>query len=87
MKKTTKATTARNVIGRRIRQARLKCSPAVSQEDLAGRLAAQNITIDRSAISRIESGARYLMDYEIAAIARSLKVTVGWFFGETENRR
>jgi hypothetical protein len=29
---------------------------------------------------------RYLMDYEIAAIARSLKVSVGWLFGETENR-
>ena len=84
MKRTTKATTARNVTGRRIRQARLKCSPSVSQEDLAGRLAAQSITIDRSAISRIEGGTRYLMDYEVAAIARSLKVSVGWLFGETD---
>lgn len=87
MKKTTKATAAKNVIGRRIRQARLKCSPAASQEDLAGRLAAQNITIDRSAISRIENEARYLMDYDMAAIARSLKVSVGWLFGETDNHR
>jgi transcriptional regulator with XRE-family HTH domain len=84
MKKTTKATAARNVTGRRIRQARLKCSPAVSQEDLAGRLANQNITMDRSAISRIESGTRYLMDYEVAAIARSLKVPVAWLFGEAD---
>ena len=82
MKQTSKTTAARNVIGRRIRQARLRCSPAVSQEDLAGRLAAQNITIDRSAISRIENSARYLMDYEIKAIASSLKVSVGWLFGE-----
>lgn len=86
MKRTINATAARNLIGRRIRQARLKCVPAVSQEDLAGRLAARNITIDRSAISRIENGTRYLMDYEIAAIARSLKVSVGWLFCETENR-
>jgi len=84
MKKTTKATAARNVIGHRIRQARLKCNPPVSQEDLAGRLAARNITMDRSAISRIENQDRYLMDYEIEAIARSLKVTVGWLFGEVE---
>ena len=83
VKQTNRATTARNVIGRRIRQARLKCKPAVSQEDLAGRLAAQNITIDRSAISRIENQGRYLMDYEISAIARSLKVSVGWLFGES----
>jgi HTH-type transcriptional regulator, cell division transcriptional repressor len=75
------------MIGSRIRQARLKCSPSVSQEDLAGRLAAQNIVIDRTAISRIENQTPYIMDYEIAAIARSLKVSVGWLFGEAENRR
>jgi len=83
MKKTTRATVARNVIGHRVRQARLKCSPAVSQDDLAGRLAARRITLDRSAISRIENGTRYLMDYEILAIARSLKVSVAWLFDES----
>ena len=81
MKKTRKAT-PRNQIGTRIRQARLNCKPAVSQDDLAGRLARQGILIDRSAISRIETHSRYLMDYEIAAIAKSLKVSVGWLFGE-----
>ena len=82
MKKTTSSTKARNQIGGRVRQARLRCSPSVSQEDLAGRLAAQGVNLDRSAVSRIESQDRYLMDYEIAAIARSLKVSVGWLFGE-----
>jgi hypothetical protein len=81
MKKTRKAK-PRNQIGSRIRQARLKCTPAVSQDDLAGRLARQGILLDRSAISRIETHSRYLMDYEIAAIARALKVSVGWLFGE-----
>lgn len=47
---------------------------------------AQGITIDRSAISRSEGRTRYLMDYEIYAIARSLKVSVVWLFGETEDR-
>jgi ribosome-binding protein aMBF1 (putative translation factor) len=83
MKRTTTSTKARNKIGGRIRQARLKCSPSVSQEDLAGRLAARGINLDRSAISRIESQDRYLMDYEISEIARCLKVTVGWLFGES----
>jgi HTH-type transcriptional regulator, cell division transcriptional repressor len=81
MKKTRKAT-ARNQIGSRIRQARLKCSPPVSQDDLAGRLAAKGILLDRSAISRIETHSRYLMDYEIVAIAKSLKISVSWLFGE-----
>lgn len=81
MKKTSQLP-HRNVIGRRIREARLKCNPPVSQDDLAGRLAARGITLDQTAVSRIENQTRYLMDYEIAAIARCLKVTVGWLFGE-----
>ncbi len=83
MKKTRKAA-ARNQIGQRIRLARLRCLPPVSQEDLAGRLAALGILMDRSAISRIENRSRYLMDYEVAAIARALKVSVAQLFGERE---
>jgi transcriptional regulator with XRE-family HTH domain len=82
MKKTHKAA-KRNIIGARVRQARLKCNPAVSQDDLAGKLAAQGILLDRTAISRIENQSRYAMDYEAAAIARALKVSVAWLFGET----
>jgi hypothetical protein len=81
MKKTRKAH-QRNIIGRRVRQARLKLSPPVSQEDLAGRLAAQGILMDRSAVSRIENQSRYVMDYEAAAIANALKISVGWLFGD-----
>jgi transcriptional regulator with XRE-family HTH domain len=55
----------------------------VSQDDLAGRLAAQGILLDRTAISRIENQSRYTMDYEAAAIARALKVSVAWLFGES----
>ena len=81
MKKTRKSL-GRNILGGRIRKARLDCKPPVSQEDLAGRLASQGILLDRSAVSRIESQDRYLMDYEIAAIARALKVSVASLFGE-----
>ena len=83
MKKTSQGA-KRNLIGRRVRQARLKCKPRVSQEDLAGRLAARGIAVDQTAISRIESQDRYLMDYEIVAIARSLKTSVAWLFGEVD---
>ena len=81
MKKTIKAK-IRNVVGSRVREARLKCNPAVSQDDLAGRLAAKGILLDRSAVSRIENQTRYVMDYEAKAIARALKVTVTWLIGE-----
>ena len=81
MKKTRKAQ-QRNLIGRRVRQARHKSKLPVSQDDLAGRLAGQGILLDRSAISRIEGQTRYVMDYEAAAIARALKVSVAWLFDE-----
>jgi HTH-type transcriptional regulator, cell division transcriptional repressor len=81
MKKTTKLGN-RNIVGRRIRQTRLKSKPAVSQDDLAGRLAGQGIALDRSAISRIESESRYVMDYEIKAIANALKVPISSLFGQ-----
>jgi ribosome-binding protein aMBF1 (putative translation factor) len=84
MKKTRK-TRQRNLIGRRVRQARLKSNPVVSQDDLAGRLAGQGILLDRSAISRIESQSRYVMDYEAAALARALKISVASLFGDQTN--
>ena len=80
--KRTRQQPERNIIGRRIRLARSKCSPTVSQDDLAGRMAARGIILDQTAISRIENQTRYLMDYEIAAIAKCLKVSVAWLFGE-----
>lgn len=81
MKKTRKPA-ARNLIGPKVREVRLRVKPEVSQEDLAGRLAAQGIQLDRSALSRIENQDRYLMDYEIAAIAKCLRVRVSELFGE-----
>jgi hypothetical protein len=45
-------------------------------------LAALGVALDQTAISRIEHQTRYLMDYEIKAQAKSLKVSVGWLFGE-----
>lgn len=83
MKKTSKAR-GRNIIGKRVRDARQRSNPSISQDDLAGRLAAQGIVLDRSAVSRIEGQDRYVMDYEAAALARALKVSVAWLFGESK---
>lgn len=83
MKKTSQRA-QRNIVGRRIREARLRCKPPVSQEDLAGRLAARGVSVDQTAVSRIESQTRYMMDYEVAAVAKSLKVSVAWLFGEAD---
>ena len=79
MKKTRQAP-ERNLVGKRIRDVRLRCRPPVSQDDLAGRLAARGIAMDQSAVSRMENQSRYLMDYEIIAIAQCLKVPVAALF-------
>ncbi len=73
VKKTRKAV-ARNLIGRRIKQARLAAKRPVLQDDPSGRLAVRGITLDQGAVSRIENQSRYVMDYEALAIARYLKV-------------
>jgi len=73
MKKTHRSK-RRNITGGRIRQARLAAKPPVSQEDLSGRLAVLGVTLDQGAISRIETEERYLMDYELVAIARALRI-------------
>jgi hypothetical protein len=78
--KQTKKGISRNVIGRRLRQARLKASPAISQDDLSARLATVGVILDRSAISRIQSGTRYVLDYEVAAIAKALRVPIQALF-------
>ena len=81
MKKTRQAP-QRNVVGSRIRAARLKCNPPVSQDDLAGRLASKGITLDQTASSRIEKQTRYLIDYELIAIAKALNANVASLVGE-----
>ena len=63
-----------------MRLARLKSTPVISQDALAGRMASKGVLLDRSAISRIESQERYVMDYEADALADALKVSISWLF-------
>ena len=79
MKKTA-TLSGRNVVGTKLHAIRLAQKPAVSLEDLAGRLASRGVQIDRSAIGRIENRKRYVLDYELKALADALRVTVLDFF-------
>jgi hypothetical protein len=75
-----------NLTGHRIRQARLACRPSLSQQGLANELARRGVTLDQTAISRIEQKQRGVLDYELAVIARCLKVSVSWLYGETKSK-
>ncbi len=72
----------KNVIGQTIKKVRLSLKPDVSQQDLAGRLAARGIQMDRSAIARIESGDRFVRDFEIIGIAAALRVPLTRLFNK-----
>jgi len=84
--KKTAEISSRNIIGARLRQLRAARNPKVSLEDLAGRLAARGITLDRSAIGRIENGNRYVLDYELKALAGALRANVADFFKSVTER-
>lgn len=73
----------KNIIGTRIRKARSNAKPPVTQSDLVARLQLGGIKdIDQPIISRIEKGERLVTDYELKAIAKALKVSVGWLLNE-----
>jgi hypothetical protein len=72
-----------NVVGEQVRKIRLGLKPDATQEDLAGRLAAcgfENLT--RVLVNKIEAGKRTVIDVEILALAKALKVPVQRLFGK-----
>ena len=52
------------------------------QRDLASRVQTQGITIERDSISRIEIGTRFVTDYELKILAKTLDVSMEWLTDE-----
>ncbi len=71
---TTIIPSMKNVVGSRIRELRHRAGRRVTQEELAARLQAQGLEIDRTAISKIEAGKRPVTDVEMIAICKALDV-------------
>ena len=78
---------SKNIIGERVRLARKKTKPPITQTDLAARLQTLGLQVDQAAVSRIESGSHEVTDVEVAMIAKALEVTVGWLFGESDGKQ
>lgn len=70
-----------NIVGKRVKKARLATKPKLSQDALSGKLAARGITVDRAGIAKLEAGSRYVSDFEVKALAAALHVSVGWLLG------
>ena len=75
----------KNIVGRRVAEARQGRKPALTQDALSGRLARLGIQLDRAAIAKIETNHRHVLDYELKALAHVLGVEVNWLLGD-ENR-
>jgi transcriptional regulator with XRE-family HTH domain len=72
----------KNIIGRRVAEARQGRKPALTQDALSGRLARLGIQLDRAAIAKIENNHRHVLDYELKALAEVLRVEVNWLLGD-----
>jgi len=67
-----------NIVGKRVHEARRKFKPPLSQEALAARLELDGWKISRGTLSKIEAGIRRVTDFEVMALARTLKVSPDW---------
>ena len=53
----------------------------MSQEQLAAKIQLNGLNITQKAISRMETGARVVADYELIYLAQALKITVDELLG------
>lgn len=71
---------AKNISGNRIYQART--TMRLSQAALAARMQVNGVIIEREAISKIETGDRFVTDYELVTFAKVFGVSIEWLTGQ-----
>jgi len=64
-----------NICGKKIKELRLQLSEKTSQRKFADMLQIHGLDLDKNAIQRIESGARFVTDIELKIIAQVLHVS------------
>lgn len=74
-----------NIVGQRLREARLARNPQWSQEDLSQALIQHaDVELSPASIGKIERGIRSAYDFEVAAFVQVLALDPGWFLGLTD---
>lgn len=71
-----------NIIGARIKEARIKAG--LSQKELSEKLELMAFYTCRGSISRIETGNRAVTDIEIDAISKALNVSLDYLFSRED---
>ena len=69
----------KNICGARVKESRKRLN--LSQEDLAAKLQVSGVVIERNSISRIESGDRFVADYELLVLSNILNVSPAYLLG------
>ena len=72
---------SRNIVGKRVKEARTLHFPPLTQDQLSGKLAAEGVQLDRVGIAKIETGIRCAFDFEVRALAAALRVDANWLLG------
>lgn len=77
----TRKAALKNIVGERVADARQNHRPALTQDELSGKLARKGVQLDRAAIAKIENNLRHVLDYELKGLAEVLGVEVDWLLG------
>ena len=72
----------KNIVGKRVQQARKAATPPITQTDLIARLQLLGMMMDQSSLSKIENNQRPVNDVEVIALAEGLQVSSAWIVGE-----
>ncbi len=75
----------KNISGERIRQ--LRKANKMSQNQLAIKMQTEGVIMEQDVISRIESGQRILVDYELFTISQIFNVSSDWLIGLTDEQK
>ncbi|MGA3143946.1 MAG: helix-turn-helix transcriptional regulator [Verrucomicrobiota bacterium] len=75
---------SQNLVGERVKEARAKARPPLTQDELSKRLSKLGVSIDRAGVAKIETGIRGVLDVELVALAKALDVKVTWLLGVKE---
>jgi len=75
---------SQNLIGKRVKHARLEGRRRFTQEALSQKLSDLGVHIDRAGVAKVETGIRSVLDYELVAFANALDVKVLWLLGVKE---
>ena len=78
------ARVSQNLIGERVKEARVARNPPLTQEGLSKRLAKHGVSVDRAGVAKIETGIRGVLDFELVALAAALGVKITWLLGVKE---